>query len=441
MGGQWFSMEHDLTALVTRLVLELAVILIAAKLGGELAMRFFKTPPVLGELLVGVLIGPFALGAIPLPLLGPLFPLPEGTPGVPTLVPVSSELYSFAQVASIVLLFVAGLETDSRQFFRYAGPASVVALGGVIAPFFLGAGATVLFGFASSLMDPHALFMGAVMTATSVGITARVLADLKRLDSPEGVTILGAAVVDDVLGILVLTIVVGIASSGTVSLGNIGVVTAKAVLFWGGLTGGAFLLSSRISKLLLKFKTGGAPLALALAIAFLASVLAESFGLAMIIGAYSIGLALSSTQLRLHIEPQLIGVYDALVPVFFVVMGMMVNVQAMTGALLFGLVISALAILGKIVGCGLPSLAVGFNPRGALRIGFGMLPRGEVALIVASVGLTRGVITETVFGVAILMTLVTTLMAPPLLQAAFRIKGPGRRGPEAASVSKQAQAG
>ncbi|MEK7873821.1 MAG: cation:proton antiporter, partial [Chloroflexota bacterium] len=249
-------MEHDLTALVTRLVLELAVILVAAKLGGEIALRFFKTPPILGELMVGVLIGPFALGAIPLPLLGPLFPLPQTTSGAPILVPVSSELYSFAQVASIVLLFVAGLETDSRQFFRYAGPASVVAMGGVIAPFFLGAGATVLFGFASSLMDPHALFMGAVMTATSVGITARVLADLKRLDSPEGVTILGAAVVDDVLGILVLTIVVGIASSGTISVSSIGVVTAKAVLFWGGLTGGAFLLSSRISKLLLKFKTG-----------------------------------------------------------------------------------------------------------------------------------------------------------------------------------------
>ncbi|MDO8532865.1 MAG: cation:proton antiporter [Dehalococcoidia bacterium] len=434
-------MEHDLTALVTRLVLELAVILVAAKLGGEIALRYLKTPPVLGELVVGVLIGPFALGAIPLPLLGPLFPLPQTTSGAPILVPVSSELYSFAQVASIVLLFVAGLETDSRQFFRYAGPASVVAMGGVIAPFFLGAGATVLFGFASSLMDQHALFMGAVMTATSVGITARVLADLKRLDSPEGVTILGAAVVDDVLGILILTIVVGIAASGTISVSNIGVVTAKAVLFWVGLTGGAFLLSSHISKLFLKFKTGGAPLALALALAFLASVLAESFGLAMIIGAYSIGLALSSTQLRHHIEPQLIGVYDALVPVFFVVMGMMVNVQAVTGALLFGIVISALAVVGKIVGCGLPSLAVGFNPRGALRIGFGMLPRGEVALIVAGVGLTRGVITETVFGVAILMTLVTTLMAPPLLQAAFKIPGPGRRGTEAVPATKHSLAG
>ncbi|MBI4307774.1 MAG: cation:proton antiporter [Chloroflexi bacterium] len=434
-------MEHDLTARVTRLVFELAIILAAAKLAGEVCQRYLKVPPVLGELVAGVAIGPYALGALPVPGLGPLFPPLAAAPGAPALVPVSSELYAIAQIASIALLFVAGLETDHRQFFRYAGPATLVAAGGVITPFVLGNVATVFFGFARSFTDPHALFMGAILTATSVGITARVLADLGRMDSPEGVTVLGAAVIDDVLGILVLTIVVGIVSSGSVSLAGVGEVAAKAVLFWVVLTGLGFLLSQYISRFFLSFRTAGAALGLALAVAFLASGLAESFGLAMIIGAYSIGLALSDTPLRHHIEVSIQGFYHALVPVFFVVMGMLVNVQATTGALLFGVVITLLAIIGKVLGCGGPSLAVGFNARGALRVGVGMLPRGEVALIVAGVGLTRGVVNETLFGVAILMTLVTTLLAPPLLMSAFKAGGSGRRSSADAPAPEKAPVG
>jgi len=417
----------ELTELITHLVFQLALIFLAAKIGGEIAERVLRVPPVLGELAAGIIIGPFALGGIPIGNFGPLFPLPHGSGNGQPAVPVSVELYSISQIAAIVLLFVAGLETNFRLFLKYVGPAFLVATGGLVLPFLFGAYATVYFGFAGSLMDPHALFMGAVMTATSVGITARILRDTKKLDTPEGVTILGAAVVDDVLGILVLTIVVAIAATGIVSPGQVTWIGIKALGFWIALTGVGVLLSGYISRILLSFRVEGGGVALALALALAASGLAEAFGLAMIIGAYSIGLALSPTEVAKRVREPLEAVSHALVPVFFVVMGMLVNVPAMRSALIFGLVISILAIVGKVVGSGVPALGVGFNMRGAWRIGLGMLPRGEVALIVAGVGLSRGVITSDIFGVAIMMTAITTLLAPILLVPAFERGGRGTR--------------
>ncbi|MBI4491224.1 MAG: cation:proton antiporter [Chloroflexi bacterium] len=415
----------SMAELIAHFVLQVAAILFAAKLGGEVAERWLRQPAVLGELAAGILIGPFALGGLPLPLLGqPLFGSAEAAPGLP----VSTELFALAQVGAVVLLFLVGLETDLRQFLRYGVAATAVAAGGVLLPFGFGALATVLFGIAPSWTHPSALFMGAIMTATSVGITARVLSDIGKLDTAEGVTVLGGAVVDDVLGILVLAITVGIAATGSVSLAQVGLVAARAIGFWLALTLLSVLLAGGISRLLLGFRAEGATLALALALALFAGFLAESFGLALIIGAYSVGLGLSRTELARAIVYSLRPVYHALVPIFFVVMGMLVDLSAMGRALEFGLAISALAIVGKLVGAALPALAVGFNLRGATRIGLGMLPRGEVALIVAGVGLTSGVIGSELFGVAILMTVITTFLAPVLLVPAFQRGGSGRRG-------------
>ncbi|MBI2320714.1 MAG: cation:proton antiporter [Chloroflexi bacterium] len=416
-------MENELAHAVSRLAFQLAVILLAAKIGGEISERVLKQPGVLGELVAGILIGPYALGALPLPYLGALFPAPRGD----QMIPISTELYALAQIAAVILLFVAGLETDFQQFFRYGGPAAVVGVGGVVAPFALGVMVTLLFGVASSPLDPVALFVGAVLTATSVGITARVLSDIHRLDTPEGVTILAAAVIDDVLGILVLTIVVSMGVEGNVSLGNLLLVGGKALGFWLALMGLGVVLGPHIARAFSLFQIQGGSLGLAVALAFFSAALAESFGLAMIIGAYSIGLALSNTSLAETLEEPLRAVYHAFVPIFFVVMGMLVNVAAMADVLVFGLVVSLLAIIGKVGGCGLSALSVGFNRRGAWRIGIGMLPRGEVALIVAGVGLTAGVIESDVFGVAIMMTVITTLLAPVLLVPAFRRGGSGRR--------------
>ena len=418
--------EANVTELVAHLVMQLSLIMFAAKLGGELFERWLKQPGVLGELLAGAAIGPYALGGMDLPQIGALFAR-QGAEGQISVIPVSTELWAVAQIGAEILLFFSGLETDFNLFFRYSIPALLVATGGVILPFLLGDFATVAAGVARGPLDPVALFMGAIMTATSVGITARILGDIGRLDTPEGVTILAGAVIDDVLGIIVLAIVISLGDGAGVSMGQLALVGGKAMGFWLGLTGIVILLSSRISRSLSSFRSPGAAITLALAIAFLAAALAEAFGLAMIIGAYSVGLALSRAEIAEALKEPIEAVNHAVVPVFFVVMGMMVDFNAILPVLGFGIVISLLAIAGKLLGCGLPALGLGFNLWGASRVGVGMMPRGEVALIVAGVGLSRGVIETDLFGVCIMMTFVTTVLAPVLLVPIFRKGGPGRR--------------
>jgi len=405
---------------IIRLMFQLAIILVAAKIGGEIAERYLKIPSVLGELAAGILIGPFALGSIDIWNYGPMFPI-EHLSGSHS-VPVSQSMWSIAQIGSVILLFGAGLETDLRQFIKYAKPALVVAIGGVIIPFALGSSVTVLFGFADGFSDPKALFMGTILTATSIGISVRVLGDMRVLDTPEGITTLAAAVVDDILGILVLTVVIGIHLTGGFSASSVGIVALKTIGFWLVLTGLGLFLSKYISKFFDRFRVSGAALALSLALAFLAAALAESFGLAMIIGAFSIGLALSGTPLAHRLEDPLRGVYNALVPVFFVVMGMMVDVTELGDVWLFGLVVSLLAAIGKIAGSGLPSLMFRFSRAESWRIGVGMMPRGEVALIMGGVAFGQGLIGQDLFSVCIIMTIITTLLAPLILVRSFKKK-------------------
>ncbi len=412
-------MEHS-TESIALLVVQLAVILFAAKLGGEVSERFFRVPAVIGELSVGILIGPFALGGMDIPGLGPLFLHASSAEGEVAAIPISIRLHSIAEIGAIVLLFMAGLETDLRQFLRYSGPATLVALGGVVLPFALGAGVTVALGYADGFTDPKALFIGAVSTATSIGITVRVLGDLRRLDTPEGVTTLAAAVLDDVLGIIVLTIVVGIGARGDFSFTSTGIVALRTLGFWLVLTAVGVLLSNHISRFFDRFQVSGAAVGLSLGLAFLAAGLAENAGLAMIIGAFSIGLALSGTELARRLESPLQGVYALLVPIFFVVTGMMVDVTALGGVWVFGVVLTLAATVGKVLGGGVPAMFAGFNRHGALRIGIGMLPRGEVALIMAGIGVTEGLIGGDLFGVAIMMTMATTILAPVILARTFR---------------------
>ena len=434
---------------VAHLVLLLAIIVLVAKLAGEVVERFASLPPVLGELGAGILIGPFALGGIEFGSLGPLFSIPTEFDKhgdlVELLTPVDLELFFVAQVAAIILLFQAGLETNRSQFFKWIKPATAVAAGGVAVPFAFGFIATLVMGFASldSTQDMiPALFVGAIMTATSVGITARVLSDIRRLDTPEGTTVLAGAVVDDVLGILILAVVIGIADTGEVSAADIGVVAAKAIGFWLGLLVIGSLLARRISNICLWFQSPGVLVGLALFLAFLASAVAEIyFGLAMIIGAYTMGLVLSDTELKHRIEEPMIQIGHFVVPVFFVVIGMQVDLGAMSNAILFGIVLSILGVLSKVLGAGLPALVVGFNRRGAWRIAIGMLPRGEVALIIAGIGLASGVIGQDVFGVAILMTIVTTLIAPIILVPAFTVGGSGLRRPMGGEREHQVESG
>ena len=423
------SGEADLTSQMTALVLQLALVLFAVRGGGALAQKL-KLPSVVGELLAGVVIGPYALGALPLPGFAQgLFPLSQGFA-------ISPELYAFSTVASIILLFSSGLETDIDMLLHYSFAGGIVGLGGVVASFGLGAGIGALLTH-QSIFSPAAMFLGIMSTATSVGITARILSDRKKMDSPEGVTILAAAVFDDVLGIVCLAVVMGLVAvmtghnSGGLSTIAIAGIALKAFGIWLGFTVLGLLLGKKLAAMLKKLGGETTYSVLALGMALLLAGFFEMQGLAMIIGAYIVGISLSKTEIAFLIQDKTKPLYDFFVPIFFAIMGMLVDVRQILNPVVlgFGLAYTITAVLAKVLGCGLPALFLGFNPRGAARIGIGMVPRGEVALIVAGIGLSSGILDPSVFGVSILMIMLTSIAAPPLFNAVIVHGGAGTRKP------------
>jgi len=427
------ELESRMTHRMMMLALQLGVILFAAKVGGILFARA-RLPVVLGELVAGMAIGPYVLGRIP------FWGFDQGLFPVMGDFPISPELYGVSCVAAIVLLFVTGLETDLRLLMRFSVAGSMVGIGGVAVSFILGDLTAVvfsrmLFGVPLGFFHPACLFLGVITTATSVGITARVFSEQRKMDSPEGVTVLAGAVIDDVFGIVLLAIVLGVAgaaqATGHIHWGHISAVAAKAVGIWLAATAVALLASRRISFLLKLFGDRSSIAIMALGLALVLAGLFEEAGLAMIIGAYVAGLSLSRTDISQVVREKLTPIYALLVPVFFCVMGMLVDFSTLGSArvLIFGAAYTVVAVLAKVIGCGVPALLCGFNLRGALRIGFGMVPRAEVALVIAGIGLAAGVLDPQVFGAAILMMLVTMLIVPPTLVALFRDSARGTRKP------------
>lgn len=420
-------MEEGIASVMANLVLQLGILIFAVRLIGKLFKKI-KVPTVLGELLIGVVIGPFALGGISLPGFPQgIFPLNSAS------LAVSPELYSFSQVASIILLFASGLETDLKLFLKYSVAGGVIGIGGVVFSFVLGDLVGVLL-LHTNFMDVRCLFLGIMSTATSVGITARILSDKKKMDSPEGVTILASAVFDDVLGIILLAVILGVVAvlNGTgasISGVEIAKIAGKAFGIWLVFTALGLIFSKQIAKFLKFFKHSYDFSICALGLGLLLAGVFEKQGLAMIIGAYVTGLSLSSTDIAPIIQERIRGLYDFFVPIFFAVMGMMVNVGEMLSkeVLIFGAIYTVVAILAKVFGCAFPAMLMGFNFKGGLRIGCGMIPRGEVALIIAGIGLTAGILDEKLFGVVILMTLVTTLIAAPFLNFSLSLPGRGTR--------------
>ncbi|MDD5091373.1 MAG: cation:proton antiporter [Candidatus Wallbacteria bacterium] len=408
-------MESHLIEKVTLLAFQLSVIIVSAKACGVLfeKMRF---PSVLGELVAGIIIGPYLLGTVILP------GFPEGLFPMAGDFPVSTELYGIATIASILLLFSAGLETDIDTFLSYSVVGSVVGIIGVLFSFIFGDLAGVYlsrwfmdadFGF----MHPVPLFLGVISTATSVGISARILSEKKKMDSPVGITILSAAVIDDILGIIVLSIVIGTARGGGVSWSGVAMITAKAVGIWLLVTAAGLLSSRRMGDMLKKLGDNPSMALMSFAMALLLAGFFEKAGMAMIIGAYIMGLSLAKTDVALIIREHLEMLSKLLIPVFFCVMGMLVNLKEIFGekALIFGTLYAIVCFASKLIGCSLPALCFDFTLRGAMTIGVGMIPRGEVALIVAGVGLSSGLIPHDIFSIAIMMTFVTTMVTPQLL--------------------------
>ncbi len=427
----------DTTAQITLFIFQLAVIIFAARLGG-MAAEAISQPSVLGELLAGIIIGPYALGAIPLPgFPSGLFPIQGGEP-------ISIMLQAFANVAAIILLFSSGLQTDLDMLMKYSLAGSIVGLGGVIFSFGFG---LVLGAFFThqALFAPINLFIGIMSTATSVGITARILSDRKKMDSPEGVTILAAAVFDDVLGIILLAIVLGIVAvlegskAGGLSAGAIVGIGIKAFGLWLCFTALGLIFSRKISSFLKRIGGEGHFNVLALGLALFIAGIFEMQGLSMIIGAYIVGLSLSKTEISFIIQDKTKVLFELFVPLFFVVMGMQVQISKILepSVLLFGLAFTLVAMLAKVVGCGLPTLFLGFNKIGALRIGIGMIPRGEVALIIAGIGLSSKIVSQEQFGASILMTILTTIAAPVLLNLVLDRGGRGTIKEAKATTSEE----
>ncbi len=391
-------------------VLALAVILAAAKIGGDAAERIGQ-PAVLGELVIGVLVGNLSLLGID----WFQFITANATIGV------------IAQLGAVILLFEVGLESTVRDMMQVGMRSLVVAVLGVVAPWGLG------WWVGSLLLPEHSVyvhaFLGAALTATSVGITARVLKDLGHAQSPEARIILGAAVIDDVLGLVVLAAVAAViaaADSGAVlSYGAIAIVLGKALLFLFGALWLGVMFSPKLFSLASKLRGSGVLLATALVFCFTLAWLASVIGLAPIVGAYAAGLILEDLHYRdfakeeRHLEDLVRPISSFLVPVFFVLMGMRVDLSALMRPEILGVaaVLTFAAVVGK-QACALGALGAKLD---WLSIGIGMIPRGEVGLIFASIGLTlvvRGerIIDAAIYSAVVIMVMVTTLITPPALK-------------------------
>ena len=376
------------TDAVPAVLLVLAVILIVAKLVGELAERIGQ-PAVLGELLAGVLLGPSLLAIV--------------DPTVPW-------LHLFAEIGVILLLFQIGLETDIRRMLRVGGAAFTVAVVGVAVPFGLGYAVCRLMG----LPDLESVVAGAALTATSVGITARVLSDLGRLNDPESQVVLGAAVIDDVIGLIILAVIARVVGGGAVSAGSIAGTTAAAFGFVIGALIVGRLVVPPVFGLLARIGRPESLAPMAFAVGLLVAVLAHAAGSALIIGAFAAGLAFQPTVHAPAIERGVVRLGHFFVPIFFVAVGAAVDVRTLGDARV--LAVASLLILVAVAG----KVVAGFAPvwfRGRkLVIGVGMIPRGEVGLIFAQMGLAAGVLDPGLFAAVTAMVMATTFIAPPLLK-------------------------
>jgi Kef-type K+ transport system membrane component KefB len=399
---------------VPTVLLTLALVLIAAKLAGELLQRLGQ-PAVLGELGVGILLGNLVL---------------FGGPDTSAL--AANETFTvLAELGAILLLFHVGLESTPREMMAVGGRATLVALVGVVTPMILGFGVGMVLRPQESWIL-HA-FLGAMLAATSVGITARVLKDAGLLRTPFARIILGAAVIDDVLGLLVLAVISGIisaaASGQSLGLQALLLIGTRAFAFLAGaLVIGSFL-SPRLFRAALALRSAGVVQALALSFCFALSYLAVAAGLAPIVGAFAAGLVLENVHFEGHVErgerplhESLEPLIALLVPVFFVRMGMLVDVRSFADAsvLSFAALLTLAAVLGKLA-C---AIAI---PRGMpkLAVGLGMMPRGEVGLIFAGIGAQlvlagRPVVDAGTYAAAVFMVVVTTMATPPALLWAVR---------------------
>jgi Kef-type K+ transport system membrane component KefB len=453
---------------VAPILIALVLITFAAAIGGRLLRRFGQAA-VLGELLIGVLVGnvgylyhqpsitviregdlvstivqaalteKLTVGEAAREVLPPgpyaerIAEILQSPSGLKVL-----NVYSFvdqvSRIAIIILLFLVGLETSLTEMREVGWSASIVGVLGVVLPLALGLLVTT-FLLRDLSFAPH-LFIGGILTATSVGITARVLRDLGQMNRPESRIILGAAVIDDVLGLLVLAVVTALVVHGSVSIGSILGITAKAVIFLVASIGIGMWVTPRIVRRLARLQVENLKLLFGIGFAFLLAWLANFAGLATIIGAFAAGLILESffdkELTGFSLREMLSPIESLVVPIFFVLMGLQVKLESFNNlnVVFLALALTVAAILGKIFS-GFPA----GRKLNRLAIGIGMMPRGEVGLIFAGIGRSLGVVNDSVFASVVIMVIITTLLTPPLLKLSFAPSPDATHPPSASSTS------
>nr|WP_290667914.1 cation:proton antiporter [Ardenticatena sp.] len=388
------------------LFLTLSIVLLTAKGLGWLSTRFDQ-PAVLGELLAGLILGPTVLGLLNWPFLAEHHETMQET------------FRLLAELGVLVLMFLAGLEIEPEEFFRSGAVAAWAGLSGVVVPLVGGALLALLFGYPGI----ESIFIGIILTATSVSISAQTLMELGYLRSKVGIALLGAAVVDDVLGILILSLFVALAGAGSSGAGLAWLVVRMVLFLVGGYVVGRAVLP-RFVEWADEIPLAESMVAAVLAVMFLYGWAAETIGaVAPITGTFLVGLILTQSRLQHKIADRLFPIaFGFLVPIFLVNIGLNANLRILNQQQwLFGGLLVLVAVLGKVVGCGAGARLGGFEAREAFQLGVGMISRGEVGLIVATIGLSEGVIGADIFAVTVLMVLATTLITPPFLRWALRL--------------------
>ncbi len=393
---------------------ELTFLIVVSIFASFLFARFGQ-PRIIGYIVVGVIIGPSVLGIIaPQASLAPEQPVSEIVTGLP------ETIIMLAQLGAIILLFMIGLECDLREI--YTRRSISIALGGVLIPWVAGYFLAYAFNFGA-----EAIFIGATLVATSVAITASVISQLGLIGTPVAYAIVGAAVVDDVLGMVVLSISKGFTQTGHFDVTGVTLLVIGAALF---VIVGAWIGANVLSKLVFSVQVSGfrrklpmSGFVLALSIAFLYAFVAEAIGITALVGAFVAGTAFSGSALRDGLRKGSQYLESLFVPIFFVSLGVAVKLEGIWDQIGFGIALTLVAVATKIIGCGIPAKLMGMSWWDSFSVGVGMTPRLEIALVIAYYGLTTAIITPEVYSVVVFMGLVTALFAPSILRMSLRRGG------------------
>jgi Na+:H+ antiporter len=390
-------------------MITLGILLFAAKLMAELFHRI-KLPIVLGELLAGIIVGPFALGALP---------LVDGEP----LVVLDETVRHIGEIAAVVILFIAGLEITPREFLRGGAAAFTVGSLGVVVPFFVGYYVFAAFGIEAL----QSILIATALTATSIAISIQVLTELGKMQSKEARLILGAAIVDDILAIAVLSVVVTMVQTGNTepAIFDIILLIMQVLGTFAAILIVSVLVIPRILHTERLWKSKGSLEGIVTAAFFAAAGVAAFLGLSPIVGAFAIGMAVASTRIINQVHEYVDKLQIIFAPLFFAIIGAQVDLRGVNIDVLFlaGIIV-VIAVVTKLIGCGLPSLLFLKEKARSMRVGIGMVSRGEVGLIVAGVGVSSGALTNDIYTAVIIMVAATTIITPIWLKIAYKKESP-----------------